>query len=454
MAVYFVASGGSNTSPYDTWAKAATSLATALAAATSGSDSVIIQYDAVPAADAELSTDTTFTLPAGVSVIAASNDGGSAYTPTAMGVGNWIGNSTTNRGITMSGGATAYLYGLTLRVSGTNADDIVLAGGSGSDHTYEGCLIWQANSNSGADIILTSNTASSEHAVRLIGCTLRFGSTAQTLQVGTGLIHMENTTVSPLGQAPTTLLGTNGAAKLRALGCDFSIATNLLGVQVSGSMLAILDRCKLPSTFAVAQTTYNNASQLEAFASDCDAGDVHYQFLHFNNLGSLSVAVGGSEPYITSDGAEIDESGTKATWKIVTTGNATFANPYRSPWISHYNETTTALSPYFECLVKGASATFNESVIWSEWAYKAASGSTLATIDISDRGGVKSSTTAQASSSLGAGDWTNEDGSANTYLKLGPSSSITPAEVGDISGRVCVGLQSSTFYIDPQIRGL
>ncbi|TXH55307.1 MAG: hypothetical protein E6Q97_09115 [Desulfurellales bacterium] len=454
MAVYFVASGGSNTSPYDTWAKAATSLATALAAATSGSDSVIIQHDAVPAADAELSTDTTFTLPAGVSVIAASNDGGSAYTPTAMGAGNWIGNSTTNRGLIMSGGATAYLYGLTLRVSGTTSDDIVLAGGAGSDHTYEDCLIWQANSNSGADILLTSNTASAEHAVRLIGCTLRFGSTAQTLQVGTGLIHMENTTVSPLGQVPTTLLETMGAAKLRALGCDFSTATNLLGVQVSGSMLAILDRCRLPPTLAVAQTTYNNASQLEVFASDCSSGDINYEFMHFNNLGSLSVAVGGSEPYITSDGAEVDEGGTKAVWKIVTTGNASFANPYRTPWISRYNEQLSALSPYFECLIKGVATTFAESFVWSEWAIKTFTGAPKASIDVSDRGGVKASTTAQASSSLGAGDWTNEDGSANTYLKLGPASAITPNEVGDISGRVCVGFPSTTIYVDPQIRGL
>lgn len=135
MANYFVASGGSNTSPYDTWAKAATSLATALAAATSGADNVIIQYNAVPSADAELAADTTYTVSSGVSVIAASNDGGSAWTPTAMGTGNWIGNSTTNRGLIMSGGATAYLYGLTLRVSGTTSDDIVLAGGAGSDHT-------------------------------------------------------------------------------------------------------------------------------------------------------------------------------------------------------------------------------------------------------------------------------------------------------------------------------
>ncbi len=88
MADYFVASGGSNTAPYETWAKAATSLATALAAASTAGDQVIIQYNAVPSGDAELAADTTYTLAANIQIISASNDGGSAFTPTAMGTAN------------------------------------------------------------------------------------------------------------------------------------------------------------------------------------------------------------------------------------------------------------------------------------------------------------------------------------------------------------------------------
>ena len=53
MALLFVASGVSNTSPYETWAKAATSLQTALTAATAG-DVVVIQRNAVPSGDKEL----------------------------------------------------------------------------------------------------------------------------------------------------------------------------------------------------------------------------------------------------------------------------------------------------------------------------------------------------------------------------------------------------------------
>ncbi len=454
MAVYFVASGGSNTSPYDTWAKAATSLATALTSASSAGDIVVVQYNAVPSADAEVSVDTTYTVAANVSVIAASNDGGSAYTPTAMGTGNWIGNSTTNRSVTISGGNAVYVYGLTIRVSGATADDIILGATTGADHTYESCYFWQGNSNSGSDISVTSATATAEQAVRMIGCTFRFGGTGQGLQLGVGNIIMEGCAVSTDGTPPTTLFETIGATKLKATGCEFSAVSTLFDVMTAGSCLAIIDRCKLPSSIAAAQTTYNNASQLEVFASDCSSGDVHYDFVHFNNLGLLFVASGGTEPYITSDGVEVDQGGTKVTWKIVTTGNATFANPYRTPWISHYNEATSALSPYLEALRKGSSTALKESELWSEWAYKATTGSTVATLDISDRGGVTASTTNQATSSLGAGDWTNEDGSANVYHKLAPAGTLTPAEIGDLSARVCVSVPSVTLYIDPQIRGL
>ena len=80
MADYFVSNSGSNTSPYDTWAKAATSLQTALTAASTNGDRVIIQYNAVPSGDAELAANVTYTIGANISIISASNNGGSSWT--------------------------------------------------------------------------------------------------------------------------------------------------------------------------------------------------------------------------------------------------------------------------------------------------------------------------------------------------------------------------------------
>ena len=51
MATYFISNGGSNTSPYDTWAKAATTIQTALTAASTDGDIVVLQYNNIPTTD-------------------------------------------------------------------------------------------------------------------------------------------------------------------------------------------------------------------------------------------------------------------------------------------------------------------------------------------------------------------------------------------------------------------
>lgn len=452
MATYFVSSSGSNTAPYDTWAKAATLLETALAAATSAGDIVVIQRDAVPSADKELAADKTWTVAAPISVVSASNDGGSAYTPGSM--TDWLGNSTANRGIIVTGGHAVYFYGLRFLVSGTSTDDMVFATAAGADYTFESCKFVITNNSSGADLQFGSNSASTENYLHLIGCEFRFGHSSQGIVVGVGMLLLEACYIA-MGAAVTSLFETIAAAKVRMVGCSFGFAaTNLCGVMTSGSLLLVAEQSWIPSSVALPQTTYNNRSQLEVFLSDCSNGDVHYQFMYFNNLGELSVATGGSEPYITADGAAVDTVPTRVTWKIVTSSNASFANPFRTPWISRYNEALSALTPHLEALRKGSSTAFKESELWSEWSYK--SGPTIPTVavDMSDRGGAVASTTNQASSSLGAGDWTNEHASLNVYHKLAPASSITPLNVGDLSARVCVGAPSVTVYVDPQIRGL
>src|SRR5574343_861785 len=220
MATYFVASGGSNTSPYDTWAKAATSLATALAAATTAGDVVVIQYNAVPSGDAELSADTTYTLAGDVWLISASNDGGSSYTPTAMGTANWIGNSTTNLAVTFSGNdRRAYVWGLTIRTAGSTADRIELNSSTGGQFTFDKCYLWAGNTASSEGIRLNS---SSHSYTKLIDCTLRFGATGQYITTA-GMVDMIGGSVSSAGSTPTTLFFPSTAGIMNLTGVDLSL---------------------------------------------------------------------------------------------------------------------------------------------------------------------------------------------------------------------------------------
>ena len=51
----------------------------------------------------------------------------------------------------------------------------------------------------------------------------------------------------------------------------------------------------------------------------------------------------------------------------------------------------------------------------------------------------------------GLGSWTGESGTAWSG-KVDSGASVTPAETGYLSGRVCVGAASITVYVDPVIR--
>jgi len=138
MATYFVNSAGTNTAPYDTWTKAATTFATALAAATSTNDVIKVHYTHTE----ELAADTVFTFNASLSVICVDKDSSDALT--VMGTGAWIGNSTLNRSVTMLGtNRNLYIYGLTLRTAGTTADSLSLSTGDGLSIVYDSCYFWR-----------------------------------------------------------------------------------------------------------------------------------------------------------------------------------------------------------------------------------------------------------------------------------------------------------------------
>ncbi len=441
----FCASGGSNTSPYETWAKAATSFATALAQASTAGDQVIIQYNAVPAGDAELAVDTVFTTANNISIIAASNDGGTAYTPTAMGTANWIGNSTTNRRCGLGGGVDdrVYVYGLTLRTAGSTADFLGLNySNSGADCTWENCYFWHGNSDAGSHIQIGFGNSTGPYN-EFQNCTFRFGSTSQSIQLA-GSAVMYDCTFAPAGSVPTTLfLAQDRSSGLQFRGCDFSPIVNTLVGNSADPAYFTLDRCKLGAgvTILASQTINPTRHSAKCFLTDCSSGDTHGIFGYYDVLGSV---VTDSGIYFTSGAAAL-------SWKIATTANASFYMPFETPWISKYNTTLSSITPYLEILRDGSTTAYQDNQVWAECLAKTTSTSTKASIS-RDRKDINAGTSAaNQAAGAGLGSWTGESGTAWSG-KIDPGSAITPAENGSLSMRVCVGVASSTVYIDPEIR--
>lgn len=445
MATLFVASGGSNTSPYETWAKAATSLQTALTAATAG-DTVVIQYNAVPTTDSALSADTTYTFPNRIWLVSASNDGGSAYTLTAMGTGNYIGHSSSNRSITLSPGsnkAKVFIYGVTFRTAGSTADSILIgtAANLGGVFILENCYLWHGNTSTSSRIAVQA-AASAE----LVDCTLRFGATAQYFEVS-GHTEMVNCTVTSAGSIPSSLF-MNGAGSVHATGCDFSQVTgNLLGdsSSVSHNCIIRLERCKLGSGVSyVAALTNNQGRRPEIWVFDCHSGDTHMQFAYANALGTLTLDTG---IYFTSGAAAL-------SWKVVTTSYCNSRTPFQTPFVDLYNTATSAITPYFEILRDGSATAYKDSEVWAEFSAKDQSGFTQASIK-TDRVAlatyVSAGTGSDQANGAGTGSWTGEGGTAWSG-KIDSGASFTPAEIGYIRGRMNFGVASETIYMDPEIR--
>lgn len=452
MADYFVSSSGSNTAPYDTWAKAATTLAAAIAAATTSGDKVIIQYDAVPSSDAEKTDNTAYTPAANISLISASNDGGSAYTLTAMGTSSWLGNSTTARYITFSCiSYRIYLYGVTLRTGGASGGAGIQITGDMPTVEASNCYFWYGNTNT-VTFHFGGGGDTRGGSITLRDCTLRFGSTGAAIAVRATRLILKNCTVSSAGSVPSTLFASaQPGVSVTAHGCDLSLVTGtLVGDHTQNSKTFYFSQCKLGSGVTPLASQTRGLAGAEVYINDCASGDTHYSFGYYNGIGSV---VASASIYL-SDGAAYDGTN-KHSWLITTTSNATPLTPFVTPWISRYHDETSAVTPSFEVVRDGSATAYKDHEVWGEWSYKGTSGYVTATV-VDDAATVTNRLTAggsdQATSSKGAGDWTGEGGTA-WFGTLAPSSSITPAEIGDICGRICVGAASVTaLYVDPQVR--
>lgn len=450
MADYFVSSAGSNTSPYETWAKAATSLATALAAATTTGDRVIIQYDGVPSGDAEAAANVTHTIAGNVAVISASNDGGSSFTPTAMGATYWLGNSTTSRGIAIVGTKNAYFYGLTFRIAGSGPSNLTI-GNTAADalhFEFDNCYLWQGSSDT-TTRIATGNTGngSTNTYVRFLSCAFRFGSTGGAFALS-GTVSIEGGSIASAGSAPTVLFTDPSAGFTYGTtyveGADLSHVTGtLVGSHANRGKIHRFVNCKFGSgvTVLANQTPANKGSAI-AKVFDCSSGDEHYKLEYHDAFGSLTTDVG----IYANDGAQYDGTN-RCSWKIVTTANCAYYTPFVSPWFDVYHSGTSAVTPSIEILRNGSTTAYQDDEVWGEWSYKGTTGSTKTTL-INDRKALEASAANQGAG-VGTSGWTGDTGAWSGKLV---GASITPAEIGHIRGRVYVGEPSITVYVDPQTR--
>lgn len=395
----------------------------------------------------ELTVDTTYTLSLDVRVISVNKDSSNA--PTAMGTGGWVGNSTTNRSVTISTAPDSdnYLYGMTFRTAGSTADGISLSGAGGAHVEYESCYFWAGNTGTGVGVRIGSGSDQLYNKYK--NCTFRFGATNNVISPRYGRFDFEGCVVSSAGSAPSNLFDDSWLAsgenepggEIRFIGCDLSHVTGTLVASFNNQTRVFwFSQCKFGSNVTVlAAQGSANKSWASVNVFDCASGDTHTFMGYYDAFGSC---VSDSTIYYTTGAAA-------QSWKIVTTANCSYYTPFVSPFVDWYNTGTTSITPYIEILRDGSTTAFQNDEVWAEFWVKTTSGSTQST-EYSDRMALLG-TPANQAAGAGTGSWTGEAASAWSG-KVDSGSAVTPAEVGAIRGRVVVGEPSITVYVDPQIR--
>ena len=123
--------------------------------------------------------------------------------------------------------------------------------------------------------------------------------------------------------------------------------------------------------------------------------------------------------------------------------------------MEQYHSGTSAITPFLEGLRTSSANSYDDTVaqndeIWAEFSYQQTASSTQATIDRSSEKALTAAAANQTSAKSATTDWTGELTYKSTFKLTGAS--ITPAEIGMLRARVCVGEPSKTFYVDPTIR--
>ena len=441
MATYYVWDGGSNGAGTD-WTSAKTTLAAAIALASASGD--VIKVAHTHTGDNAIAVDTTWTILNNLSIVSV--DKTSSDAPTVMGTSAWIGSSSAAVALTIAGAYRLKISGLTFRNGGTTSKSIFIAGTSdGAAYDVDNCYLWLGTTSAAPPSIISGATSASYNTrVRFNNCTFRFGNSAQTL-LATGIVEFNGCSISSAGSIPSTLLGDPQRGILATFtGCDLSAlgSGTLVGNQSSYANEFRFTQCKLGTNYVARATPSSpaNASNGVTWIIDCASGDTHGLFGYYDGQGALTSDTG---VYVTSGAAQ-------QSWKVVTTSGNGLERPFYTPWVSLYHTGASSITPYFDVLRDDSTTAYKDTEVWAEFRAKTAGGSPIST-GYSDAGALLSAGTNQATSSLGAGDWTGESGT-NWYGKCDAGAAFTPAENGEILGRICVAVASTTIRIDPVIK--
>ncbi len=443
MTTYFVSNAGSNTAPYDTEAKAATTLKVIHDLPWAATDTVKVSSTHTETAGAAI----TYTFPstAGLKIVSVTFNGSGTG---ALAVGAAVSVGAASAAMTLG---TGFVYGYGIQFSGgtsnsTNSDLNMGATALPTNHVWESCTFSRPTASTGADSFFGSSSASTNDdcSITLINPTFSAGGN-NGFTLGYGRIRIENLTIA--GTAPTTLFQVNPAivvdAEISASDLSAVAWTNILDASSNAGGHVRLKQCKLRASFALTTGSFDGPGSYSLELIDCNSGDVQYYYAKACWEGTITVDA--------TKFADATDGTTPISWAMVSSANASFVYPLIAPPISWFNSTlsamTTTVPVAHNGVGGGTGGKLLNSDMWQETLAKVTSGSPLGTWEKSDRV-ANIVTTGADQDTDGTTSWTGS--SIATHDKL-VSGSFTPAEVGPITTVVKLAKPSVTVYVSPKV---
>lgn len=431
MANFFYDSTGSATAPYDTWAKAATSLVTVAAAMAAG-DTLFVGDDSnesVAGAIAAVFPGTTVSpnfiycadhtkaLPASADLKTGAAGAGSVTT-------------TGNNAITLSG--SFYCYGVFFSSgNGANTVAITLANASGNSQSFDNCVI-KIGGTSGGAITLS-------RGCYFNNCTLTISSAASTMNAN-GRTFVRGGSLT--GTGPNSFLSAAGGMEVLFEGVDLSNIASTKTLVLSSTTSAqsvIFKDCKLASGVVVlgAQTGLLNGTSIKAIR--CDSGATNYRTEVHGAQGPMT-----TETTIVRTGGATDGT-TTISYKAASNADCRWTFPLEFIPITFWNTSTSAITTLTIYGTTTGGGVPNDDDIWVEVEYLGSSATPVGS-KISSSKASNLAASAATNNSSDASTW-GGSGAGNGFKIVCPS--FTPGMVGPVTIYVKVGKASSTYYIDP-----
>lgn len=363
MTTYYVDSAGSNTSPYDTKAKAATLFSTIMALDAAG-DTIYIAdtHTETPTGPITQACAGTLAAPSKILCINFGTD--------ALSTGAILGSTTT---YILTG--SFYCYGVIFKAGIGSGSSTAYINIGGVRQFFEECSFYLAGTYTTLSLFINNGT----HNTTLTNCKYHFAHASQTISLYNGRINIRG--LSPISgtAASSGLFRSDATWSVFAVitGVDVSLAAtavNIVNVTSNNQQgLVVLSNIKTPTSWSGALTNGAPLSDFQIIGSNIGAADANYYSASQSYAGKH---INDTALYpSTVDGAEHNGAIVRISHKITTNANAEYPTPaFYSLDYPLFNTVTTSQTATIE-IIHNEAAALTDAEVWLELEYLGTSAS-------------------------------------------------------------------------------